>query len=201
MNPKQSLIVPAMKRHVLVVILMIAGALPALGQSNEFGILVGGSRRFVEDAPKDSPDAFLDSQFSLQNGTVDLYWALRIEPELFVKFKGGRIETEVAVVTGEVGGESIRLDVEGEVMHAGVVAEYRFSEPFGSSGLFGGVEMYRHTASGFDATSNWGLVAGVNADFPLSKRYGIIVESAYHWTQGDFKPRYLTLGAGLRVAF
>ena len=45
------------------------------------------------------------------------------------------------------------------------------------------------------------MTAGVNSDFPISRRYGVLLEAAYHWTHAEFQPRYLTLGAGLRVSF
>lgn len=197
-----SRIVRAMNRLSLVLLLSLLTALPAAAQSTEFGILAGASRRFVEDAPRDADDAFLDSDFSLENGTVDLYWALQLEPDTFFKLKAGRIETQVPYVTGEdAEGRDIRRDAEGEVQHVEALVEYRFPEAFGSSGLFGGVGMYRHSSDASDATTSWGLTGGVNADFPLSRRYGILVEAAYHWTQADFGPRYLTLGAGLRIAF
>lgn len=190
-----------MKRLSLIALLLTLGALPALAQSTEFGILAGASRRFVSDAPKDAEDAFLDSDFSLSNSSLDLYWALRMDQDVWLKLRGGRIETQVAHVTGELDGEPVRRDTEGEVQHLGATVEYRFSEPFGSSALFGGVGMYRHTAPDVDARSDWGLMFGVNADFPITRRYGVVVEGVYHWTQADFEPRYMTVSGGLRVAF
>jgi hypothetical protein len=197
----RSRIVPAMTRLSLALLLVIAAATPALAQSTEFGLLLGGSRRFVDDALAETPDSFMDSSFSFSNGTVDLYWAMQIEPELYLKLRGGRIETQVPLVVGEFDGELIRRDEEGEVQHAEALIEYRFSEPFGSSGLFAGPGLYRHTAPGGDARTSWGFAAGVNADFPISRRYGVVVEGTYHWVRTDFSPRYLTVGAGLRIAF
>ena len=53
-------------------------------QRSEFGILVGGSRRFIESGdgepiPGSEPPAtraFLDNEFSLSNSAIDLYWAI-----------------------------------------------------------------------------------------------------------------------------
>jgi hypothetical protein len=61
--------------------------------------------------------------------------------------------------------------------------------------------MYRQGAEGFESTTNFGFNAGVNADFPITRRYGVVVEAAYHWNRAEFQPRYLTLGGGLRVSF
>lgn len=198
-NP--SSIVPAMKRLSLIALLLTLEALPALAQSTELGVLVGASRRFVANAPKDSEDAFLDSDFSLENGSVDLFWALRMEDDVWLKLRGGRIETQVAHVTGELEGEPVRRDTEGEVQYLSAQAEYRFSEPFGSSALFGGVGMYRQSAPDVDSATDWGLNFGVNADFPITRRYGVVVEGVYHWTQAEFRPRYMTLSGGFRITF
>lgn len=201
-NQKPSRIVPAMKRTCLAIALTLFGALPVLAQSNEFGVIVGGSRRFVDGAPQATGEEFDDSNFSFGNNAVDLYWAMRLDDDTFLKFKGGRIQTSVPVAY-EIPGidETFRRDRDGEVQHAEMNVEYRFSEPYGSTGLFAGIGMYRQTADGEESSTNWGFNAGVNADFPLSRRYGIVLEGTYHWNRADFQPRYLTLGGGLRVSF
>jgi len=94
-----------------------------------------------------------------------------------------------------------RRDVEGEVQHLEANVEYRFSEPYGTTGLFAGVGFYRQTAPDSDATVNYGVNGGVNADFPLNRRYGIVLEGTYHWTNSHFQSRFMTVGAGLRVSF
>ncbi len=190
-----------MNRIALFVALTLFGALPALAQSTEIGVLAGGSRRFVEKAARDTDDAFLPSDFSLENRAIDLYLAFQIEPDVFVKLKGGRIETQIAYLTRVQDENRVRRDAEGEVEHLEGLVEYRFSEPFGSTGIFGGIGAYRQTSSETEATTDWGLAGGVNADFPLSRRYGILVEGTYHWTQAEFRARYVTLTAGLRVSF
>ena len=43
---------------------------------------------------------------------------------------------------------------------------------------------------------------GVSALFPLNRTYAIAVEGAYHWINVySPRPRYVTLGAGLRISF
>lgn len=201
-NQKPSRIVPAMKRTCFVIALALLSALPALAQSNEFGVIVGGSHRFVDGAPKAVDEEFDDSTFSFSNNVVDLFWAMRLDSDTFLKFKAGRIQTSIPVAY-EIEGidEVFRRDRDGEVQHAEMNIEYRFSEPYGSTGLFGGVGLYRQAADGEESSTNWGFNAGVNADFPLSRRYGIVVEGTYHWNRAEFQPRYLTLGGGLRVSF
>jgi hypothetical protein len=191
-----------MKRNLLLLALIVLSALPAFAQSTELGIIVGGSRRFVDGAQKENGVEFDDSTFSFSNSSFDLFWAMQMEPELYLKFKVGRMETPVAVAY-EVPGQTklFRRDARGEVQHAEVNVEYRFSEPYGSTGLFAGLGFYRQTAPDTESTANFGVNGGVTADFPLSRRYGIILEGTYHWTNSDFDSRYMTLGGGVRVSF
>lgn len=197
-----------MKRTLFLLALIAVSAVPVAAQeTNEFGFIVGGSRRFVDSAPHPNEDDFIESNFSFANNSIELYWSMPIEPDLNLKFKGGRLETEIAVPfflpDPENPGAQIRnrRDVEGEVHHVETLIEYEFDEPFGSSGLFAGLGYYRMSASGEESRSTWGVTAGVNADFPITRRYGVVLEGAYHWTRAEFEPRYMTFGGGLRVSF
>jgi len=199
-----------MKRTVFLLVLAISGAIPALAQeTSDLGIIVGGSRRFVDGAPHQNEDDLIESNFSFANTSVELYWSLPIEQDLNFRLKGGRIDTEVSIPY-EVATPTAqnpdavtlnRRDVEGEVHHLEALVEYEFDEPFGSSGLFAGLGFYRLAASGEDTQQTWGVTAGVNADFPITRRYGFLLEAAYHWTRADFQPRFMTVGGGLRVSF
>jgi hypothetical protein len=189
-----------MKRTLILLVLIVLAALPAIAQSNELGVMVGGSRRFVDGADKE--DNVDDSTFSLSNNSFDLYWAMQMEPDVYLKFKAGRIQGPVAVAYEVEGQDKVfRRDAEGEVQHIEANVEYRFSEAFGTTGLFGGIGFYRQTAPDTDSTTAYGFNGGVNADFPLSRRYGIVLEATYHWSNLDFQSRFLTAGAGLRVSF
>ena len=191
-----------MKRTLLLALIVLS-ALPAIAQSTELGFLVGGSRRFVDGAAKEPGVEFDDSTFSLSNNSFELYWGMQMEPDVWVKVKGGRMETPIAIAykTSDTQAKPFRRDARGEVQHAEINVEYRFSEPFGTTGLFAGLGYYRSTAEDEDSSSAFGVNAGVNADFPLSRRYGIVVEGTYHWTNSPFDSRYMTLGGGLRVSF
>jgi hypothetical protein len=191
-----------MKRTSILLALMLLGALPAFSQSSELGVLVGGSRRFIDGANKEDSVTFDDSTFSLSNNVFELYWGVQIEPDVWIKVKGGRIETPVAVAyTIPTSTKTFRRDVEGEVQHAELNVEYRFSETFGSTGLFAGLGYYRQTAPDSDSESNFGANAGVNAIFPVTRRYGVVVEGTYHWSNAPFQARYMTATAGLRIGF
>jgi hypothetical protein len=201
-NQNPSRIVPAMKRTSILLVLIVLSALPAFAQSTELGLIVGGSRRFVDGAPQEDGVEFDDSTFSLSNNSFDLFWAMQMEPDLYVKIKGGRIQGPVAVGYHVAGQDKLfRKDVEGEVQHIEANVEYRYSESYGTTGLFGGIGFYRQSAPDSDTTSNYGFNGGVNADFPLSRRYGVVAEATYHWTNSNFQSRFLTAGVGLRVSF
>ena len=190
-----------MKRTSLLLALIVLGALPAVAQTNEFGVMAGGSMRFVDGARHEDDVVYADSIFSFQNSAFEMYWAMQLEPEVYLKVKGGRIETQIAIPY-EVEGQTrlFRRDEEGEVQHAEINVEYRFSEPYGRTGLFAGLGFYHQSATDY-STTNYGANAGVNVDFPLSKRYGILIEGTYHWTNTDFQSRYMTATGGLRVSF
>jgi hypothetical protein len=212
-----SLTLAAMKRAILLSALMLTVAAPAIAQTNEFGILIGASRRFIskgtgEPIPNTDPVQrvpFLDNELSLSNSAVDLYWSMELEEDTRLKIKVGRLEGPVAFeipneneAEDDPNDDVFRRDVEGEVQHASAVIEYRFDEPYGSTSLFGGVGLYRQSGDDdIDSTTDYGFQFGVNADFPITRRYGAIVEATYHWSRGPFAPRYLTLTGGLRIAF
>lgn len=194
-----------MKRNLLLVALIVLSALPAVAQTNEFGVLIGGSRRFVDDAEQEPGVEFADSTFSFSNNSFDIFWAVQIEPDTYLKFKAGRIENDIAVAYELPGADgepdTYRRDTRGEVQHLTTSVEYRFSEPWGSTGLFGGLGFYRLSPEDDDSETSFGFNGGVSADFPLSRRYGVILEATYHWVGGELQQRFLTGSAGLRVSF
>jgi hypothetical protein len=192
-----------MKRTSLfLAAILVFGALPAAAQTNEFGFVVGGSRMFVDGADREPGVEFSDATFSFSNTSFDLFWAKQMDEETWLRFKAGRIESIVPMSYRVAGNDTLfRRDVEGEVQHAEVNVEYRFSEAYGQTAIFAGVGLYRQAAEDFETQSNYGFNFGINADFPITRRYGFVLESAYHWTRADFQPRFLTLGGGFRVSF
>lgn len=200
----EAAIVPAMKKTAFLLTVLILTAGSAFAGSGEFGVIFGGSKRVTDDDPAATGAELVDEGFSLSNDTVDLYYAIEIDPSTYFKIRAGRINGPIGFKEVELRGPEtveVRRDVEGEVQHVEGIVEYRFDEPFGSTGLFAGIGAYRHEAEGFKSATDYGFVVGLNGDFPLSRRYGVIVDAAYHFTKHDFEPRYLTIGAGLRIAF
>jgi hypothetical protein len=201
-NQKASRIVPAMKRTLFLLALTLVCALPALAQTSEIGVVVSGTRRFVDGAPHEEGVEFIESNFSFSHNAFDLYWKIPLEEDTSIKLRGGRIETPVSFAYTVPGSPNkFRRDVEGEVQHIEAGVEYEFPEVFGSTGLFAGVGLYRQSGANNDSTTDFGASFGVNADFPITRRYGIVLDGTYHWVRTDFQPRFLTVGAGVRVSF
>ncbi len=197
-----SRIVPAMRRTAFLLAVALVSAVPLCAQTTEFGFMYGGSKRVIKGSQTPAPNTSFDnSSFSFSNSAFDLYYAVQLEPGTMFKLQVGRIDTPIAVRETASDGTTVRRDVDGQVQHAEGIVEYRFSEPYGSTGLFAGVGAYRHTASNFGSEVEYGFPIGVDTDFPLSRRYGIIAAATYHFTNAAYRPRYLTIGAGLRFSF
>jgi hypothetical protein len=196
-----SLIVPAMRRMAFLLAVSLLSAVPLAAQTTEFGVLFGGSKRTVRSGEAAPGTDLRNAGFSFSNSSVDLYYALQVDPGTMFKVQVGRIDGPIAIKQANAAGTVFRRDVDGEVQHAEGLIEYRFSEAFGATGLFAGVGVYRHQASGFTSTTDYGFPIGLTGDFPMTRRYGLIVAATYHFTNADFRPRYLTLSGGLRLAF
>ncbi len=189
-------IVRQMKKLALLLTISLVCAAPAFAQSSEFGILLGGSKRLISD--KDVEDNVgVNDRWRFDSSVREVWYAVEIEPSTRFKIKAGQIIAPGAFQVNEQ-----RFDVEdADVDHIDGIVEYRFSEPFGSTGLFAGVGLYRQSAEGFDDETNYGFQIGVNGDFPINRRLGFVLEASYHAVNYHYRPRYVTVGGGLRFSF
>ena len=158
-------ILPAMKRAalaaavVLIALPLAAQTAPLSGRRPQFGILFGGSKR-MNDIPGSQGRSDV-KDFSFGNSVKEIYFGTRLEPDTMFKIKAGEINVPVLVDNGSGGFNK----VSGKIDHVDALVDYRFSESFGSSGIFAGVGMYRATAPGVADDTNAGLSVGANADF------------------------------------
>ncbi len=194
-------ILPAMKKALFVAVVLLVAALPLAaqssplaGQSSQFGILFGGVKR-LNDLPGSQGQNGIND-FTFSNSVKEVFFGTRLEPDTMFKIKAGEITVPVVYDTGNGFAQE-----KGKVDHVDAIVDYRFSEAFGTAGIFGGVGMYRTTAPNVASDTNGGLSAGINADFPLSRRYGIMVEGTYHWLHTTVRQRFITLTGGLRISF
>ena len=217
-------IVTAMKKSALFLLFVLVAA-PAFAQTGQqFGILLGGAKRLYSSRDRlDASDntAGLNEtlpidRFRLTSGAREVFYAVQIEPATLFKIQAGQWNTDVGIVqsgkdhkTGAtIGNGETHLPRSGTVQHVDGIVDYRFTEPFGTTGLFAGLGLYRWSASGTaDAVhdvpteTNYGYVFGVNGEFPITRRYAFMVEGAYHWVNMSSPVRYVTVMGGVRVAF
>jgi hypothetical protein len=192
-------------------LLLILFATPAFAQTSEFGILLGGSKRLISHSDQAAGLGVSDN-FKFGNSVREIYYAVQLDPGTNFKIKAGQIEGPVAFQYTTPDGTARTDSSKGTVEHVDGLIDYRFSEAFGSTGLFAGVGLYRQRGTitdqavpveqrGTQTETNYGFQGGVNGDFPLSRRAGFIAEVAYHWINYHYKPRYVTLTGGLRFSF
>jgi hypothetical protein len=190
----QMRIVAAMKKTAILLAFFAFGALPAAAQHNEFGVLIGSAKPMKSDAGKGS----------FESGMREIYYGMELEPQTWFRIELGRMATRTAFPTGATDANNrpvFDIDRNGTVEHADGIVEYRFSEAYGYTGIFAGAGMYRQKTNERQET-DYGFQAGLNGLFPLNRTYAIAVEGAYHWVNVYTpRPRFATIGAGLRVTF
>ncbi len=183
-----------MKKTLILFSFLAVSALPVFAQNNEVGLLVGGAKALKTAAGGKS---------DFQHGFEEISYGVSLDQGTIFKVKVGRMDAKTVFVSKDASGNQVLdvVDSKGQVEYADAVIEYRFSEAFGATGIFAGTGLYRQSG-GNRQESDYGFVAGVNGLFPISRSLGITAEGAYHWAHFySPKPRYATLGVGLRFAF
>lgn len=183
-----------MKKTMILLGFLLAAAFPALAQNNEVGLLIGGAKAMKTAAGGKS---------DFQHGFEEISYGVELDQGTWFKIKLGRMDAKTAFVSKDAAGNRVVdvVDPKGQVEYADATVEYRFSEPFGSTGLFAGTGLYRQSG-GNRQESDYGFVAGVNGLFPITRSLGITAEAAYHWAHFySPKPRYASIGVGLRFGF
>lgn len=183
-----------MKKTLILLSFLLLAALPALAQNNEVGLLIGGAKAMKTAAGGKS---------EFQHGLEEISYGVEMDQGTWFKIKLGRMDAKTVFVSKDASGAQVvdAVDEDGQVEYANATVEYRFSEPFGSTGLFAGTGLYRQSGANHQE-SDYGFLAGVNGNFPITRSLGVTAEAAYHWVHFySPKPRYGTLGVGLRFAF
>jgi hypothetical protein len=183
-----------MKKTLILLSFLLLAALPAFAQNNEVDVLFGGAKALKTAAGGKS---------EFQHGFEEISYGIQMDQGTWFKVKLGRMDAKTVFVSKDNDGNPVvdAVDSKGQVEYADVVVEYRFSEPFGSTGLFAGTGLYRQNGANREE-SDYGFVGGVNGNFPITRNLGITAEAAYHWAHFySPKPRYGSLGVGLRFSF
>jgi hypothetical protein len=204
-----------MKKPALLLIVLAFGTLPAFAQTfqgptSEFGVMFGGSKRLASgketaaNGETDEPLAPLrNTGFSFRNSVKEMYYSVAIEPDMRFKLKAGEIDTPISFQAHPVGAPVNERHnySDGTIQHFDAIVDYRFSELYGSTGLFAGVGLYRQTHEGESDESSYGFSGGVNGDFPITRRVGFVAEATYHRVFFDFKTAIITVSGGFRFSF
>jgi len=182
-----------MKKTLILLSFLSLAALPAFAQNNEIDLMAGGAKALKTAAGGKS---------DFQHGFEEISYGILIDQSTVIKIKLGQMDAKTAFESKDATGTPVfTVDPKGQVQYADVAVEYRFSEPFGTTGLFAGTGLYRQS-SGSRQESDYGFVAGVNGLFPITRSVGITAEAAYHWVHFySPKARYGAVGVGLRYAF
>src|SRR4051794_13112371 len=129
-----------MKKTLILLGLTLVAAVPVFAQHNEIGLLVGGAKAMKTLAGGKS---------DFQHGFEEISYGVTMEQDTIFKIKLGRMNATTAFATKDANGDDVAaagdVDRNGQVEYADAVIEYRFSEPFGSTGLFAGTGLYRQT--------------------------------------------------------
>jgi hypothetical protein len=204
-------IVTAMRKPAFLLAILIISTTSAMAQTSQIGFLIGGSKRLISRSDQ-AQGLGISDNFKFSNSNREIFYGVQLDPGTFFKIRAGQIEGPLAFQYNTDSGRA-RTDIpKGKVEHIDAVVDYRFSEPFGTTGLFAGLGLYRQSGTitdtavpteqrGNQSETNYGFLGGVNGDFPITKRTGFIAELTYHWINYNFKVRYLTLSGGLRFSF
>jgi hypothetical protein len=166
-------------------------------EHSAIGFLAGGSER-LNGADR--------SSFKLDDRVYEIFYETHLEPDTVFRIKAGQIQTPITLTQS-----GIAFDGKGKIDHIDALIDYRFTELFGSTGIFLGPGLYRQkldesdplnaaAPSGMEETS-WGISGGINAAFPMTQHYALIVDGTYHWINFKSKQREVTVGVGVKVMF
>ena len=190
-----------MKKTAFFLGFLLLTAVPSFAQYQQFGVLLGGSKRLYSSGDQDRQSNLPGDNFKFSNSVKEAWYGVDLEPGTMFKIKVGEIEGPVGTVEAVTAPAIATSPVKGKYQHVDGIIDYRFSEPFGSTGLFAGVGLYRATAPGQQSDTDYGFTGGVNGDFPITRRFGFIAEATYHWVNFSYRPRFVTLTGGLRISF
>jgi len=186
------LIVRRMKRALILIAFTAMAAAPVMAQTtpsgSAFGLLIGGAQQLQGGV-----------SFKFSNSVREVFYETTLEPDTMLRFKIGQIEAPVTLRDDSLAVPT-NISGNGKIDHADILVDYRFSEVFGSTGLFAGPGYYRQRLNGQEE-SNYGLCAGVNGSFPMNRRYALVLEATYHWINFHDRARYLTATGGVKISF
>lgn len=180
------LIVTRMNRtRFLVALLVLFLPISAQAQASAIGVSVGGGES-LEDR--------LD--FSLDDTVFQIYYETSFGQGTTFRAQYGTFDTQVEITDADVVSK-----VDSTVEFVNLIGQYEFDEVYGQSAIFGGLGFYRHDIEGFDREKDWGLVVGVNGAFPVTRRFALTAEAAYHWADFEENLSVIVFSVGAKIRF
>lgn len=130
-------------------------------------------------------------------GSYQLGAAMVTEPRTLVGVRYGRIAFDAD--------QPLEGLFDADLTYLTLAGEYKFDHSFYEGGMYVGIGGYRLEGvdafgAGEDDTS-FGLAVGVTGEFPITRRFGVLVEFAGHYTDLDRAQLFATGQAGLAVHF
>src|ERR1700687_2812533 len=127
-----------MKKVFFILAVSIVSALPAMAQTSSCGFIVGGTQHLGSGVG-----------FKFGNNVRELFFDTQMEPDYLFRIKGGEIQGPVSLQQTD----GTFLQGSGKIDHIDGLIDYKFSEVFGSSGLFAGLGLYRQKLGSLDETN------------------------------------------------
>jgi len=129
--------------------------------------------------------------FNLEDSAIEIYYQVPLDEGTSVKLKYGTLESELDIEGTKGTGDFQYLDL---------LVAYEFDESFGKSSMFAGIGMYRQEIGDLDE-SDYGFSAGVNANFPVTRRFALTTELSYHYAHFESDTGFLMLSGGVAINF
>lgn len=173
-----------MKKCALFVMLFLVAALPAAAQTFDFGLLLGRAQ---------NTDDGLSANFD--DSVREIAFATALDADTHFRIKAGSLDT---VNFQELGGQPV--DADGKIEYVDALVGYDYPEVFGTTMLFAGPGFYRQSFGPFEET-NWGLSAGINGKFPVTRKFAFLAEAGYHYAHFDQHRSFITISGGIQIGF
>src|SRR5205085_147178 len=88
-------IVTGMRKTAFLLAFLLVSTMPALAQTSEVGIEIGGSKRLISRTDQ-ARGLGISDNFKFSNSVREAFYAIQLDPGTFFKIKGGQIEGPVA---------------------------------------------------------------------------------------------------------
>lgn len=172
-----------MKKSLLVLMLILFAALPAAAQTFEFAFLLGRARGADDGFELSFPEPVRELSFS---APIDFQTRFRV--------KAGAMDAENEQGLGD------QPTADGKIEYIDALVGYDFDEIFGKTTLFAGPGYYRQRFGDLEET-DWGLSAGINGTFPVTRRFALVAEAAYHYAHFEQVRSFVTIAGGVQIGF